>query len=373
MAINDIHRKYDCAIVGGGIGGLCLAIQLARLGRKIILFEKYKYPFHKVCGEYISNESAGFLLRLGLPFDEWELPQISSLKISSNQGYILKSQLDLGGFGLSRYKLDSELATIAAKEGVTVLEDNRVSNVKKEQVTANGISYYAQVIIGAFGKSNPVFAHSKKCDHPKDNYIGVKYHIRMKQGVTGIELHNFRKGYCGISRVENNRYCLCYISHSKNLLQHENSIHKMEENLLCRNPLLRKIFSQAEMVLEKPVVVSNIRFTPRKTGDENMLYLGDAAGCISPLTGNGMSMAGYGSTILAALIEHHLSGSLDVKEMHTRYNMLWNEAFSARIRRGRQIQRMFGKPLLSGIALRVLNPMQSVKLKLVQSSHGVPF
>ena len=56
-----IHNLYDCAIIGGGLAGLCLAIQLAKNGHKIILFEKNQYPFHKVCGEYISMESWEFL------------------------------------------------------------------------------------------------------------------------------------------------------------------------------------------------------------------------------------------------------------------------------------------------------------------------
>ncbi len=51
------NKIYPCAIIGGGLGGLCLAIQLARQGVEVILFEKNSYPQHKVCGEYISMES----------------------------------------------------------------------------------------------------------------------------------------------------------------------------------------------------------------------------------------------------------------------------------------------------------------------------
>ena len=45
---------YDLAIIGGGLAGLTLAIQVRRMGHSVILFEKEKYPFHRVCGEYIS-------------------------------------------------------------------------------------------------------------------------------------------------------------------------------------------------------------------------------------------------------------------------------------------------------------------------------
>src|SRR5947208_17124622 len=86
-------------IVGGGLAGLSLSIQLAKAGYAVVLFEKEKYPFHKVCGEYISMESWPFLNQLGLPLDEMELPIISKLVVSSPSGKVIKSLLGLGGFG----------------------------------------------------------------------------------------------------------------------------------------------------------------------------------------------------------------------------------------------------------------------------------
>jgi flavin-dependent dehydrogenase len=48
-------------IVGGGISGLITAIQLAHADIPSLLIEKKTYPFHRVCGEYISNETVPFL------------------------------------------------------------------------------------------------------------------------------------------------------------------------------------------------------------------------------------------------------------------------------------------------------------------------
>ncbi|MGZ4157476.1 MAG: FAD-dependent oxidoreductase, partial [Bacteroidia bacterium] len=47
-------KTYQVSIIGGGLAGLTLAVQLADAGYSCVLFEKNKYPFHKVCGEYIS-------------------------------------------------------------------------------------------------------------------------------------------------------------------------------------------------------------------------------------------------------------------------------------------------------------------------------
>ena len=76
-------HTYDAAIIGGGLAGLCLSIQLAREGHRVILFEKEKYPFHKVCGEYISFECWNFLEEIGVPLSDWHLPHINNLLVSS--------------------------------------------------------------------------------------------------------------------------------------------------------------------------------------------------------------------------------------------------------------------------------------------------
>ena len=75
--------RYDVAVIGGGLAGLATAIQLADRGKQVILFEKRQYPFHRVCGEYISMESWDFLNRLGLDLASESLPMISKLNISA--------------------------------------------------------------------------------------------------------------------------------------------------------------------------------------------------------------------------------------------------------------------------------------------------
>jgi flavin-dependent dehydrogenase len=150
------ENPYQVSIIGGGLAGLTLAIQLADSGYSCILFEKNKYPFHKVCGEYISMESRDFLTRLGLDLDALDLPRINRLQVSSPSGKLLKHQLEPGGFGISRYLLDSKLADIAKAKGVTVLDECRVSDVKFSNGqfsidSAKGV-FYAEICAGAWGK-----------------------------------------------------------------------------------------------------------------------------------------------------------------------------------------------------------------------------
>ena len=117
--MNDV-KKYDVTIIGGGLAGLAVSIVLADRGYNVALFEKEEYPFHKVCGEYISMESWNFLERLGLPLSSIQLPLIKKLIVTAPGGKNLHQILPLGGFGISRYLLDNELVKIAVKKGVAV-------------------------------------------------------------------------------------------------------------------------------------------------------------------------------------------------------------------------------------------------------------
>ena len=67
------------AVTGGGLSGLAFAIQCAKAGYRVAVFEKETYPFHKVCGEYISNESWNFLQELAWAIKFQTSPQKTSL------------------------------------------------------------------------------------------------------------------------------------------------------------------------------------------------------------------------------------------------------------------------------------------------------
>ncbi len=113
-------EPYDVIIIGGGLAGLSLAIQLAHSKRKVALFEREKYPFHRVCGEYVSMESWNFLERTGLHLSEMQLPRITELQVSSVTGITLHHSLLPGGFGISRFTLDASLAELAKEKGARI-------------------------------------------------------------------------------------------------------------------------------------------------------------------------------------------------------------------------------------------------------------
>ena len=101
--------------------------------------------------------------------------------------------------------------------------------------------------------------------------------------------------------------------------------------------------------------------------------LGDAAGMITPLCGNGMSMALHGSKIAAGSIQHFLQNRGSRKQMETDYRENWNHAFARRLRSGRFLQVFFGNSIRSTLLIRLLKPFPFLIRAIIRQTHGREF
>ncbi|ULQ56485.1 NAD(P)/FAD-dependent oxidoreductase [Flavihumibacter rivuli] len=376
------NQPYDVAVIGGGLAGLASAILLSRAGHRVVLFERHQYPFHRVCGEYISEESRPFLAELGVPVNVMDLPAIRRLLVSAPSGFSVAVPLEMGGFGISRYQLDALLAQEARVADVELLEGVKVDSIEAgnelSHIHAGGHQYPARVVIGSQGKRSNLdrklgrdFVQRKA--GKLDNYIGVKYHIRYDMESDLIALHNFRNGYCGISKVEGDKYCLCYLSSAINLGLCNNSIPLMEKEILSRNPHLARIFNEAEFLWKQPLSISQVSFAAKEQVREHILMVGDAAGLITPLCGNGMSMALHAAKLVANEVGQFLSGTQSRRKMEEAYQKKWQEYFSGRLKAGRTIQRFFGSEWLTEGFLRVIKPFPALVRQLERQTHGQVF
>lgn len=377
---------YDVAIVGGGLAGLALSIQLARGGWSVVLCEKETYPLHRVCGEYISMESWDFLCRLGLPLPEWNLPKINTLQLTAPNGKMLQSKLPLGGFGISRYKLDAALAQIAIAAGVTLLQQTKVEAIEMQQhgvlleTKSAGITnhIHAKVGCGAWGKRSNMDVKWKRpftqdAGTRISNWVGIKYHVYTDWPKHLIALHNFHDGYCGISAIEGGKHCLCYLTRAANLKQYGQSVAAMEGAVLARNPALAGILKRSQKLPHFPLAISQVSFQPKTRVEGGVLLLGDAAGMIAPLCGNGMSMALHASKLAAEAIAPFLQGKISRTEMEQGYTRQWQQHFAARLRLGRGLQGLFGSEWRSNALVGVMRNLPFAARAIIRQTHGQPF
>ncbi|MBK6819384.1 MAG: NAD(P)/FAD-dependent oxidoreductase [Bacteroidetes bacterium] len=369
------HKIFDCTIIGGGLAGLSLAILLAQKKYTVLLIEKKTYPYHKVCGEYISNESWDFLVRLGIPLDQLNLPQIHEVRITGVDGSEVTEKMTLGGFGISRFTLDKLLAEQAKLLGVTLLESATCTKYEKkadqfEVNTSTGI-FNSRLLVAGFGRH--AFGNFYKAKKESENWIGVKYHIDYKVPIQQIALHTFKDGYAGISKVDHQRYCLCYLVRASLLKTYHNKIPELEKNELCKNPFLHEIFTHASFLYDKPLTVSNITFDIKKPVIDDVFYIGDSAGAIAPLTGNGMSNAMRSAHLLSLNIDDFLAKRISFNQLKSNYTTSWNQAFKIRINKGRLIQHFFCNHGLTPFFIGLMNQSKWLRKMVIKQTHGERF
>jgi flavin-dependent dehydrogenase len=364
-------------VIGGGVAGLTAALELSLAGIDVLLIEKYGYPRHKVCGEYVSNEVYPYLESLGLFPSRLGAVAIDRLQVSAPSGKVLATDLDSGGFGLSRYALDQELYRLCKRAGTRFLLDTSVSKVDSfpsgyHVTTSDGLVVKGVFVVGAYGKRSALDVKAARPFTRKVSpFLAVKYHIRFDHAKDFISLHNFDGGYCGMSAVEGDRSCLCYLTSLQNLKKCGGSLTRMEQEVLGRNPHLREIFSQAQFLYEKPLVISEISFSEKSAIEGGMLMTGDSAGLIAPLCGNGMAMAIHSAKILAGLLVAHLNEGGTPELLSSQYAREWDTNFSNRLRVGRMIQHLFGSAWLTEAIVSLLRRAPKLARHVVRLTHGI--
>lgn len=366
-------------IVGGGLAGLIASIDLTRSAVPCTVIEKKNYPFHRVCGEYISNETVPYLKSLDAYPEVISPSLINEFQLTSVSGHFANLSLDPGGFGISRYALDHFLYQKAKSLGVEFLTGQEAESISLEDevfhVQVGDKALQADVVIGSFGKRSRLDSTlGRGFTQKRSPYMGVKYHIRLKDFPPHlIALHNFKNGYCGISPVEDGIVNLCYLSHSSNLKE-SGSISRMEETVLFQNPFLKRIFQDADFLFEKPETISEISFETKSPLHDHILMAGDAAGMITPLCGNGMAIAIHSAKIVSDRIRRFCHDSGYTREtLESDYSEAWNSVFSKRLWAGRQIQKLFGGVMASNLAVNLASHVKPVANFLIAATHGKPF
>lgn len=373
--MNRDNLKYDIIIIGGGLAGLCNAIHLSKFGKKVLLVEKNEYPKHKVCGEYISNEVLPYLQFLEInPFD-FGAVKIDNFKLSTTKNNLITAKLPLGGFGISRYTLDFELYKKAKENGVKIVQDSVLDVAFKNDVftvnTKENHIFTTKICIGAFGKRSLLDVKMERdFIKKKSPYLGVKIHVKGNFPTDLVALHNFKGGYCGVSKVENDCINLCYITNFSSFKKYKN-IDDFQEKVVFKNSFLKEIFKNSKALWEKPLTISQISFETKKPVENHLIMCGDAAGMIHPLCGNGMSMAIQAAQIASKLILNYLKGEIKTrKQLEKHYITEWNKQFKWRLKAGHFIAMLFRKDKIATVLLQILKRMPFLLPIIIKQTHG---
>ncbi|WP_281225063.1 NAD(P)/FAD-dependent oxidoreductase [Flavobacterium aquiphilum] len=364
-------------IVGGGLAGLTAAIHLSKIGLKVIVIEKNEYPKHKVCGEYISNEILPYFNWLSLDISELNPTHITKLDFSTVDGKTINCNLPLGGFGVSRFVLDAFLCKKAIENGCEIIHDTVDDVIFEDNIftvkTSNNKDFVSEIIIGAFGKRSNIDQKLKRdFVQKKSHWLAVKAHYSGVFPSDLVGLHNFEGGYCGVSKVENNTINICYLTKYDSFKKYKN-IEEFQNQIISKNPYLKLIFETSKMLFEAPLTISQVSFDKKATVENHILMIGDTAGLIHPLCGNGMAMAIHSAKIVSELIGDFYTGKIKTREeLERMYIAEWNVNFKKRLRIGRVLSFLLQKTKLSAVLMEILIKLPFLMPIIIKQTHGKP-
>ncbi|MCF6407872.1 NAD(P)/FAD-dependent oxidoreductase [Chitinophaga filiformis] len=370
--------EADVIIVGGGLAGLTGALHLLRAGLRVIVIEKYPFPRHKVCGEYISNEVLPYLQWLGADPAVLQPARIDRVRISAVSGKSVEAGLPLGGFGVSRYLLDQFLMQQMVAAGGILLEDTvtdiSFDNDRFTVSTALERQLTARFVIGAYGKRSGLDQQlSRSFSSQKSPWLAVKSHYEGDFPDGLVALHNFMGGYCGVSKVENNIINICYLVSYDSFRRFKN-IAAHQQEVLYRNPHLKEVLEHSRPLFERPLTISQVSFAEKQKVDNHILMTGDTAGLIHPLCGNGMAMAIHSAKIAAEQILAFFSGHQSSRqELELHYASAWKKEFNKRMQAGKILSAVFRKQELAAGIMSGLVLFPALLPVIVRQTHGKPF
>jgi flavin-dependent dehydrogenase len=284
-------------------------------------------------------------------------------------------ELPLGGFGISRYLLDNLLYQQAKSQHCTFIHetvaDITFSNNTFKVVLSSGLEIETAIAIGSFGKRSTIDVHLKRdFIQKKSHWMAIKAHFKGQFSDDLVGLYPFDGGYCGVSKVENNLINICYIVQTKVFRKYKN-IPDFELHTLLKNDGLKALLDNSKSVFETPLTISQISFDDKKAVENHVLMIGDAAGLIHPLCGNGMAMAIHSAKIASELVHNALQEAVFSREkLEIIYQKNWNETFKNRLKMGRNLSYLLLNPYLTKISMKMVARFPALFKCIIKKTHG---
>ncbi len=371
-------NEYDVIVIGGGLAGCGAAIPLARRGLRVLLLEKDRLPVHKLCGEFLSVEVMATFERLGVAGAVRRAGPhpIGETLVTTADGAAFRSPLPGTGLGLSRHTLDRLLFEHAARAGADARDGVTARALSGSltdgfTVTTTAGTFTGRLVLGAWGKRGLL---DRKLDRPflteKSPFVAFKAHFEGIEIPGVVELHAFRGGYCGLSHVEGGRVNACWITHRDRLREAGGRPEGMIEHSFPENAFLAGRFERMRRVTDF-FAVAQVAFAVKGPIVGDVPMIGDTAGMIAPLCGDGMAMALRSAGIAATHAAAFLEGRADAEAFRQGYARAWREAFARRMRLGRWMHRGYVHPLAAGLGVRALAGMPALGRWLIRQTRDV--
>jgi len=349
---SDVSNKkrdfYDVAIVGAGPSGSTCAYYLAKEKTKVLLLEKQKFPRDKHCGDAVCKTAIEILREMGV-YDE--LIRENKAHIADSGGFVSPGGLSFIGrskkilgeipaaLAVKRTDLDAAIAMRAKKEGADLKEESPVEDAKydeKEELWTvyikGGAQYKARVLVCADGAPSKLATHLGLVTEPPQGtcsraYVEGGTHNLQADGVVFYN-KGLLPGYAALFKHPNDElnYC-CYIIPGNPKVTNDD-LAKWHEYLMKEDPNVKKALGNKYKIEKMKAGMLRLGGIA-KSWSTQLIIVGDAAGMIDPMTGEGIHHAMEGGMIAAKWLNAAAKNGNYSEEVLKAYHDDWMYTFGS--------------------------------------------
>jgi FADH2-dependent halogenase len=347
---------YDVAIIGGGPAGSTAAALLARAGRRVIVFEREKFPrFH--IGESLLPFSMKAFTRLGLHekflragFMKKHGGEILSAcsepgtKFYFKDGY--RSQTD-HAYQVTRSDFDKLLLDHAAECGAEVHEDTSVDRIQFSKddvelaIRSNPENFrgtiQARYVIDASGRASMLgrqFQIKKTYSHLQKLSIFAHYDgVWRAEGIDGtltVLLRAIDRWFWLIP-LTGERTSIGVVLDSETFRKSKLSAEDFLEQALAEQPIIAKRMINAQRV-SQVYVEADFSYRSARLHGDRWLLAGDAAGFIDPIFSSGVFLAVFSGEQCADVLHEVLAHPRKTNRLFAGYEGAVNRAMDIYLR-----------------------------------------
>lgn len=278
-----MEDRTDVFVVGGGPAGLAAAIAARQAGFRVTVADADQPPIEKACGEGLLPNSLGSLARLGVRLDPRDGATFKGIRFVDGDAAPEAHFPQQLGRGVRRKTLHKTLASYAENCGVRLLWRARVAATDDQGILlGRGDRIHTRWIIGADG-ANSLVRRWAGLDHRIQDHVRFAYrrHYRVRPRTNCVEVHWGSGAQVYITPVGQDEICVAVISDKPRM--------RVEGALREFPAIASQIENREPLGAERGGISCTLKL--RRVWRGRVALLGDAAGCVDAITGEGLGLA----------------------------------------------------------------------------------
>ncbi|MBY0558965.1 FAD-dependent monooxygenase [Hyphomicrobium sp.] len=290
------NATADAIAVGGGLAGSAFALELARHGASVMIFERMGGPHHKVCGEFLSDGAQALLSYVGIDVHALGGSSIDTLCLA-NGSKQAHARLPFKAVAVSRFLLDEAVAKAAEHAGAKIFRATSVEGIEHSgdcvRVRTARATFECRAAALASGKHN-----IRGLPRPDGPMVGFKIHVRPTQAARAaligiVHLIAFAGGYLGLCMVDDQTLSIAWNINSDVLRFIGTSWAAQSAYVAMQSRMFADFISGATPVWEKPLAVAGLPygFMRSATISPAIYPVGDQLAVIPSFAGDGTALA----------------------------------------------------------------------------------